>query len=617
MLDGIVLHVTTFVAFTGSVAIATWFICRNFVGSNGSASDDYFAGGRALKWYYCAGSLMLTNLSTEQLVGLNGNVFADGCLSAIWWEAGAAIAMVITATVFLPRYMALGLTTTSGFLGERYDLSLRTLISVIFLLYYSLVLCPLVLYTGGLAIKNIFDLSVPLWTVSTTIGVIGSAYALFGGVKAIAVSDTLNGIGLIVAGLWVPIAALQKLPGGLSGLFEHGDGYLPSLVARSNVTLTDAGVGMRNLGVPSVPWHVTFTGLFLSNMYYWSTNQVILQRALAAESLSNSQKGVLFSAMMKVVGFSFLCIPGLIGILFVQLGVEIDGKQFSVRSPDEVYPELVKSVLPKWALGFFSAVLIGSCLSTFNAALNSSATIFGLEIYKIYVNPHADEIRTVRVANIFGACLALVTFVIAPFLIHVSSIFPYLQRVNTIVSLPILTAFFVGIASPCPDAFAAKVGVLVAVVAVVAGQWVPAHFLHVFFGSFLIAVAAMAVAMIPCIRRMFGQEPHPKPYASSGNDQSLVDMTPWRPMYVVCAGIVMLLVWLLVSLQLASFELFIAFCAAWTLVLVGLLAWPPTKACHAGPQQQKNISSGNGSISNEMVECSSAPSDSIPGVARA
>jgi len=135
------LHICTFLAWTGGVAATTWFILRNFMRHSSSATEDHFAGGRSLKWYVCAGSLMLTNLSTEQLVGLNGAVFADGCLAGIWWEAGAAIAMIATATVFLPKYFALGLTATTGFLGERYDLTMRTMVSVLFLIYYSLVLC--------------------------------------------------------------------------------------------------------------------------------------------------------------------------------------------------------------------------------------------------------------------------------------------------------------------------------------------------------------------------------------------------------------------------------------------------------------------------------------------
>jgi len=270
------LHICTFLATTGLVGLATWVLCTRVMteSKNTGAADDFFAGGRSLKWYVVAGSLMLTNLSTEQLVGLNGNVYKDRNLAGIWFEAGAAIAMVLTATVFLPPYMALGLTTTSAYLGERFDLCTRTMGSVLFLVFYVFLVCPFALYTGSLAMRNIFDLhSIPLWAVSAVIGSLGACYALFGGLKAVAVSDCLNGIGLLIVGVWVPAAALYQL-GGISELFEHPDDLIP--LAEHSI---------------SAPWHVNFTGLFLTNIYYWSTNQVIVQRVLAAKTLAHGLHG--------------------------------------------------------------------------------------------------------------------------------------------------------------------------------------------------------------------------------------------------------------------------------------------------------------------------------------
>lgn len=583
------MHVFSFLLWTIGVAVATWFLCQRFLpGPNtsnadkvsGGASDDYFAGGRALKWYVVAGSLMLTNLSTEQLVGLNGSIFADGCLDGIWWEMGAGIAMVISAVWVVPRYFALGLTTTSGFLGDRYSLSLRTVVSVVFLVYYAAVLCPLVLYTGALSFRKIFDLeSVPLWVVSMVIGLIGAAYALTGGLKAVAVSDCLNGIGLVIAGIWVPVAALQYI-GGVRGLFEKPE-FLRPLVAQSEVFHN--GTAGRSLGEPSLPWHVTLTGLTLTNLYYWSTNQVIVQRVLAAKTLAEGQKGVLFAATMKVAGFSFLCLPGLIGSLMVQRGVEVEGRVFTVEKADEVYPALVKAVMPKWSLGFFAAVLLGSVLSTFNSALNSSSTIFGLEIYKIYVNPNASEEKVVRVATVFGASLTIVSFFIAPMLSSIPSIFGFLQQMNTIVSLPIVTIFFVGIATSMPDAFAAKVGFVVGVVTCALGQLVTntdlglasapfrVHYLHVYFAAFIVAAATMAVVTyIPKVRACLRRPLSPTAYQEPAGI-ALVDMVMWRYLYPMIGLVLFLMVILTVGLQLGSELLFYVFWALWLVALVTLL----------------------------------------------
>mmetsp|Transcript_171438 Transcript_171438/g.549523 ORF Transcript_171438/g.549523 Transcript_171438/m.549523 type:complete len:379 (-) Transcript_171438:266-1402(-) len=335
------------------------------------------------------------------------------------------------------------------------------------------------------------------------------------------------------------------------------------------------GTFVRESGVPSVPWHVTLTGLALTNMYYWSTNQVIVQRVLAAESLSNGQKGVLFAAMMKVIGFTMLCLPGIIGMMMVREGVVVNGKVFEVGKPDEVYPHLVKAVMPKWSLGFFSAVLLGSVLSTFNSALNSAATIFGLEIYKIYMNREATDEKVIKVATIFGASMTLLSFVIAPQLAHVGAIFTFLQRMNAIVSLPIVTVFFVGIATSLPDAFSAKVGFAVAAVAVGAGQFVPElQFLHLFFIGFVLAASAMALmTYVPAVRRVLCQEPKPSPYECTKT--GVVDMTPWGPMYLVAGAVVVLLAMLVVSLQLASFWLFVAFWCVW-FVAMGWMMWGKT-----------------------------------------
>jgi len=387
------------------------------------------------------------------------------------------------------------------------------------------------------------------------------------------VSDCLNGIGLLVAGFWVPIAGINALPNGLSSLFEDGTDLLKPLVERS-WTIAGSEVA-RAERVPSVPWHVNLTGLLLTNMYYWSTNQVIMQRVLAAESLSNGQKGVLFAAMMKVVGFALLCIPGIVGILLQAYGVTFEGEPFVVSKPDEVYSTLVKAVMPKWSLGFFAAVLLGSVLSTFNSALNSASTIFGLEIYKIYIDKEATGAKVIKVSTIFGAALTILSFVNAPQLVHVGTIFNFLQLMNSIISLPIVTVFFVGIAASMPDAFAGKVGFLVAFVAICAGQAIPdLQFLHLFFICFVVAALTIALfTYVPSLRTLCKRTAVPEVYTC--DKTGVVDMTPWKPMKFISGAILVLLALLICSLQFASFWLHIAFWVCWALALATLLAIRP------------------------------------------
>ena len=371
-----------------------------------NVTEEYFTGGRALSWPVVAGSLLLTNLSTEQLVGLNGAVFGDKALVGVAWEALAAFAMIATALLFLPTYMASGFTTTPAFLEKRFDKMTRSMVSGLFLFGYVTVLLPVVLYTGSLALIGMFDLNIPLWMIVATIGTLGSSYAIFGGLKSVAVSDTLNGIGLLVGGLTIPFLALVALGGG--SFFEG-----LSILGRDNpqylAVLTQTNVDNN---VVSVPWPTLFTGMMFIQVFYWSTNQVIVQRAMAARSLEEGQKGVLFASTMKLVGPIMLCLPGIIALHMTDLNIE---KQ------DQVYGAIVRHVLPDWSLGLFAAVLMGSILSSFNSALNSASTLFSLQFYQGYIKPSASGEEIVKTGKYFSIGLAVASILIAPLLAQVKN----------------------------------------------------------------------------------------------------------------------------------------------------------------------------------------------------
>ena len=354
------ISIISFILATGGVALFTYRIVHRMKKSD-NAAEEYFTGGRALGWPIVAGSLLLTNLSTEQLVGLNGAVFGDKALVGIAWEALAAFAMIATALVFLPRYLASGFTTTPAFLEKRFDKTTRSMVSGLFLFGYVTVLLPVVLYTGSLALIGMFDLNLPLWFVAATIGILGSSYAIFGGLKSVAVSDTLNGVGLLIGGLAIPFLALIALG---EGSFFSGLATLTNDNPEYLTVLTQTNVDNK---VVSVPWPTLLTGMMFIQVFYCSTNQVIVQRAMAAKSLAEGQKGVLFASAMKLVGPLMLCLPGIIALHMTDLTID---KQ------DQVYGAIVRHVLPDWSLGLFAAVLMGSILSSFNSALNSASTLF-------------------------------------------------------------------------------------------------------------------------------------------------------------------------------------------------------------------------------------------------
>ncbi len=514
----------TFLAFTLAVAVIAYMSTRS---TDENTSEGYFLGGRSLTAGVIAGSLLLTNLSTEQIVGLNGSAYSEGIL-VMAWETLAAIAMVVTAIFLLPKYLKGGLTTVPQFLEDRYDTKTKTITSALFLSGYAIVFLPVVLYTGSLAIATMFGipeatgmtLTQSIWACVWGIGIIGSIYAIFGGLKAVAVSDTVNAVGLLIGGLLIPYFGLRyigdgSVMSGISTLYETHPDKFESLGSKS----------------ASVPFSTIFTGMMLVQLFYWGTNQAIIQRALAAKNLQEGQKGLLLAAFLKILGPLIVVLPGIIAYYIFEGNLE---------KADQAYPKLVSQVLPVGLVGFFAAVLFGAILSSFNSALNSSVTLFGLDIYKEHINPDADEKTVVKYGKGFGIILAIAAMLIAPFLEKAESIFSYLQEINGCYSIPILTIIVVGYLTKRVPAIAAKIGLLSGVILYTISQFILKpyvfgddnypHFLHVMAILFVLNVVIMLI-----IGRMY-----PRDTDFTLEYSRDVDITPYR--YVKEVGAILTLV---------------------------------------------------------------------------
>jgi len=501
----------SFLAFTLLVAGIAYWSTRS---TNEQTSDGYFLGGRSLTAPVIAGSLLLTNLSTEQLVGLNGSAYTEGIL-VMAWETLAAIAMVVTALFLLPRYLQGGISTVPQFLEDRYDTTTKTITSAIFLSGYVVVLLPVVLYSGSLALVTMFDIPIllnvshttALWICVWGIGIIGSIYAIFGGLKAVAVSDSINAIGLLIGGLLIPYFGLQHIGGG-------------SAAEGMSLLIREAPEKFKSIGDKnaSVPFSTIFTGMMLVQLFYWGTNQAIIQRALGAVSLKEGQKGLLLAAFFKILGPLIVVLPGIIAFHIFKGELEI---------PDQAYPKLVKEVLPISLLGFFAAVLFGAILSSFNSALNSSVTLFGLDIYKEHINPDATDAEVVKYGKGFGILLAIMAMFVAPLIANADSLFTYLQEINGCYSIPILTIIVVGYLTKWVPAIAAKIAIILGVVLYSISQWVLKpfvfgeeiypHFLHVMAILFVLNVLIMLVIGMLRPREVAFELPYTKQ----------VDITPY------------------------------------------------------------------------------------------
>ncbi len=351
---------------------------------------DTFLAGRGLGATFIAGSLLLTNLSAEQIIGLNGSAYGYN-LSSMGWEVTAAVATVLMAFFFLPRYLSGAFTTLPEFLSARFDEGVRRMTVVLFMLGYGLVTIPSVLYSGSIAVLKLFDLpellqldySTSLVLTILVIGALGASYAILGGLRAVAVSDTLNGVGLLIVGVAVPWLGLRLLGEG-----SVGDGL--------NILLTTETHKLNAIGGPTdpTPFATLFTGMVFANLFYWCTNQYVIQRTLAARSLAEGQKGVLISGFFKVLVPLLMMIPGVVA--YHLYGPEL-------QSIDLAYPQLVRDVLPVYATGFFLAVLLGAVLSSFNSLINSASTLFCIDVYQPLAGRAVSDDELVRVAKRVGS----------------------------------------------------------------------------------------------------------------------------------------------------------------------------------------------------------------------
>ncbi|MDX7998225.1 solute:sodium symporter family transporter [Xenorhabdus sp. Reich] len=495
----------SFIGFTLLVAGFAYYKTRNKQLS--ASTEGYFLGGRSLTGIYIGSSMLLMNLSTEHLVGLNGLAFRTGFI-VMAWEVIAALTIVLFAIYFLPKYLKLGISTIPEYLGRRFDKNTLLITSILFLAMYVISLLPIVLYTGAIALESLFQVSqvfhvdkvTALWIMVWGVGGLGAIYAIFGGIKAIAVADTINGVGLIVGGLMVTIFALLYVGDGNAwkGLIDvyqtHPDKF-------NSIGSEDS----------LVPFSTLFTGLIVSNMFFWCTNQSIVQKSLSAKNLAEGQKGVMLCALFKLIIPSIIILPGIIA--FHIFSGQID-------NPDNAYPALVQLVLPNVLVGFFAAVVVGAVFSTFSGGLNSSVTLFTVNIYKPRINPNATEAQAVTVGKYLGIGLSLATMIIAPFVANApDGLFYLIQQLQGIFNAPILSVVLVGLMTKRVPPIAAKLGLLFGMSAYIIGNFIldiNLHFFHLVGILFVLNILFMLT-----IGYFFPAESYQEVYTGQ------VDITPW------------------------------------------------------------------------------------------
>ena len=499
------------------MAVVAYISYRKTLGEV-STQDGYFLAGRGLSAVFIAGSLLLTNLSAAQLIGLNGSAYGFN-LSSMGWEVTAAIATVAMAFIFLPRYLAGAFTTLPQFLRDRFDDGLQRMTVILFMVGYGLVTIPGVLYSGSIAVLQLFDIpsllsvtySQGLVITIVTIGCLGAMYAIFGGLRAVAVSDTLNGVGLLIVGIAVPILGLSTL----------GEG---SVKSGFEIIMTSETHKLNAIGSADdpTPFGTLFTGMIFANLFYWCTNQYVIQRTLAARNLAEGQKGVLFSGFFKVLVPFLMMIPGVIAFHLYGEGME---------SIDLAYPALIRDVLPIYATGFFLAVLLGAVFSSFNSLINSAATLFCLDIYAPWKNDSVSDSEMVRVAKLASLSIALFSFVVAPLLQYAPEGLWQIMRIFTgFYNIPVIAIVIIGLFAGHVPALGPKIVIVFHIIAYgllqfILGDYIDIHFIHLYAILFFTEIGIMLL-----VGHFF-----PREETWTFHKKELVDLTPWR-FAVPCAA---------------------------------------------------------------------------------
>jgi SSS family solute:Na+ symporter len=440
-----------------AIALATWLKVRR-ARHDGSEKDVYLAGG-GLSWVFVAGSITLTNLSTDQLVGMNGNQM----LLLAWWEISGFVGLLILAFGFVPIYYRNNCTTVTELLDRRYQgdtRSVRTLISALFLFGNILIYLPAGLYSGALFLQALFGGSMPLIVFATLLAIVSATYTILGGLRAVAVMDTYSGFGVLAIAVLIVILALAAV-----------DFDLFSGVPIERITMIGSAES-------PIPFHTLFTGMIFIQIFYWSTNQNITQKAMTAPTVREAQKGVLAAAAVRIMIIPIIVtVPGVVAYKLIgDVG-------------DQAYGLLVAQVLPPWLSGAFAAMIAAAVIAHTSAVLNSTVALYAVDFHRPYFGKPANNWRLSMIASIM---FTISSVALVPLYQNAQSIINLLQQLNGLSSMPILSAFIVGLMFRDVAAGAATGGVLWGVALYAAFSFVlqPAGIITLHYIDFMVITLA-------------------------------------------------------------------------------------------------------------------------------
>lgn len=449
-------------------------------------TEDYFLAGRALPWWAIGASLIASNISAEQIIGQSGQGFAVGiAIAAYEWQA--AIVLLVVAKYFLPIFLKRRIYTMPQFLEQRYGEGVKSLMSVFWVALYTAVNLTTVLWLGGLAITSLTGWE-PLAAMAV-LAAFATLYSIYGGLKAVALTDIVQVVVLLVGGFAITWIALDRLSGAEGALAGLGV-LMNELPGHFEMILDDSHPAYGDL--PGI-WTL-LGGLWVLHFSYWGFNQYIIQRALGAENLGEAQKGLAFAALLKLLVPFIVVIPGIAAVMLAQQGV-VDGAAIAERS-DRTYGELM-AMAPAGLRGLVFAGLIAAVVSSLASMMNSISTIFTMDLYRSW-RPDRGERHYVTVGRIAAFVAMVLALVLArPFIGGFESGFQTVQEYTGFIAPGIVVVFLLGFfdrKANAAGAYTALIGSLAANVALKFGAADVPFIIRIWIVFLVALVAAAAVS---------------------------------------------------------------------------------------------------------------------------
>ena len=431
-----------FVAYACLILGVGLYVSRDRKGHQKNA-EDYFLAGKSLPWWAIGASLIAANISAEQFIGMSGSGFAVG-LAIASYEWMAAVTLLIVGKFFLPIFIDKGLYTIPEFVEKRYSTNLKTILAIFWIALYVFVNLASVLYLGALALETI--MGIPMVYGVMGLAMFAAAYSLYGGLSAVAWTDVIQVSFLVLGGLITSYLALNAVSDG-QGLWVGMKTIYEAVPEKFVMILDKSNPEYKNL--PGLG--VLVGGLWVANLYYWGFNQYIIQRTLAAKSLRESQKGIVFAAFLKIIIPFIVVIPGIAAYVMIndasimdRLGDLAQNNIPSLAQADKAYPWLLQ-FLPVGLKGVAFAALAAAVVSSLASMLNSTSTIFTMDIYRQYINQNASDKATVNVGRLSAAIALIIACVMAPLLGGIDQAFQFIQEYTGLVSPGILAVFVMGL----------------------------------------------------------------------------------------------------------------------------------------------------------------------------